>query len=178
MDLEFLKRDHVMVDTESLGIVPGCAIVSIGAVKFRFDTGITDEFYININAESSKKLGMIIDPDTIDWWSRQPSEARRAWMKNPTEPREAFEKFNDWFGNNKQMFWCQGSSADAAWLTVYYDKLKIERPWKYWNEMDLRTVYTMIGVDNRALRAKDDDIHHNALDDAKSQARHLISFFT
>ena len=51
-------------------------------------------------------------------------------------------------------------------------------PWKHWNIMCFRTVMNLMGIRNSDIRAADNDLHHHALDDAKSQANTLRKILT
>lgn len=58
----------IMFDIETLGTLPGSAILSIGAV--RFDIGkksISDEFYVNLDVTSSLSAGFTYEKSTINW---------------------------------------------------------------------------------------------------------------
>ena len=73
---------RIMVDLETLGTAPGSVILSIGAVRFDVEKGLLDEFYVNIDVESSQRLGLTIDGDTVMWWLKQ-SDAARAKCRTP-----------------------------------------------------------------------------------------------
>jgi len=176
-ELAFLEHPHCMLDIETLSTRPDAAIVSIGAVHFSFKHGILEEFKVNIDAKSCKDFGLHIEKDTLDWWSRQPKAARQAWMTNPVPLDEGLNKFSEFFGrNNKRLVWCNGASFDYPILRFGYFMIKGEMPWKYYNEMDLRTINQMFNVRNADVRAGSEG-HHDALEDAKAQALHLISIF-
>ena len=60
---------HLMVDIETMGIKSNFAIISIGAVEFKIETGETGkEFYRNVTLKSSVELGLNVDADTVMWW--------------------------------------------------------------------------------------------------------------
>ena len=67
---------HVMLDLETLGKLPGCAILSIGAVYFELETGrLGDEFYLNVDPASCTRAGLTIDGETLGWWMQQEAAA-------------------------------------------------------------------------------------------------------
>lgn len=177
--LAIFNKEHVMFDLETLSRTPGGVIVQIGACRFTFENGITDRFLVNIDVESSLKLGLTISQSTIDWWATQPKEARNSWRKNPVDVREAHEQFIKWSGNAKNVrLWSLGA-FDKGFLAYSMNKLNLESPYKYWNEMDSRTVYGLFGINNKTLReSSTEGVYHNALDDSIAQATHLISLFT
>lgn len=176
--LPFQKKPGIMIDIETLSTARNAAVVSIGAVRFTFNgSKITDEFYINVDAKSCADLGCHIDKNTVQWWSEQPKEARDAWRKNPdpVPVAEALDKLTEWW-DKKCMFYCQGLSFDSPIIGNLYRQLGRKEPWKYHDEMDSRTIFTMIGHSNKDAR-KDDVNYHNALADAKAQAEKLMEFF-
>lgn len=177
----FLKSKGVMVDIETLSTRADACITSIGAVKFTFADGIVDKFKVNIDPVSCKHFGLHLDPKTIEWWASQDKEARDGWMHNP-EPIDllsALNMFVDWWGTKKDLyFWCNGLSFDAPIMNFSFDKTKIKKPWGYHHEMDLRTVYSLLGVDYKSLRAASTEhVCHDSLADATAQALQLISLF-
>jgi hypothetical protein len=56
----------IMIDLETLGLQPGCVLLSLGAAAFSLhESGsLGDTFHCNINRTSCVKLGMFIDPST------------------------------------------------------------------------------------------------------------------
>ena len=65
---------HVMVDLETLGTLPGCAIMSVGAVFFD-ESGLGDEFCMVARQDNYTQAGLAIDADTASWWAQQSPEA-------------------------------------------------------------------------------------------------------
>lgn len=175
MKMPIFGKKHVMFDLETLSQVPGGVIVSIGACKFTFENGITDKFLINIDIESSKTIGLNIDKSTINWWLEQPAEVRNAWRKDPVPVRQAFGDFKDWLGDtSKTLIWSHGE-FDKAFVSVANSKLGTEMPWKYWNEMCMRTTLNLVGANFKEYRTKNfPDGYHNALEDSIVQTNFLI----
>lgn len=174
--MPFQKKTGIMIDCETLSSERNAVVVSIGAVKFDFcGSIITDEFYVNIEPLSCKKLGCHIDPATIDWWKSQPKEVREAWQKDPIPVEDALARLTQWW-DKKSLFYCQGLSFDSPIIANLYHKLGQKEPWHYHDEMDARTIFTMIGHENWKARNGSNG-HHNALDDAKAQATKLMEFF-
>lgn len=174
--MPFQKKTGIMVDIETLSSERTAAIVSIGAVKFDFKgSRILDEFYINVDPVSCKNIGCRIDKNTVDWWASQPKEVRLAWQKDPAPIEVALDKLTSWW-DKKSLFWCQGLSFDSPIIAHAYKRLDKKEPWHYHDEMDLRTVFTMIGHQNHKAREGTQG-HHNALEDARAQAVKLMEFF-
>lgn len=180
--LPFQKRKGVMVDIETFSTRPNACIISIGAVKFDFcGSTILDKFKVNVDPASCKSLGLHIDKKTVEWWMEQPKEVRQGWMTNPQPLPDALKAFEDWWGNERYMFWCNGMSFDSPIISSAYcaiGKSEGDKPWKYADEMDLRTAYSLIGFSNRNSRKNDtENIYHDALGDAIAQATQLMEFF-
>ncbi len=94
-------------------------------------------------------------------------------MTLPKPLSEALTMFKEWYGSNKHPIWAHGISFDIPILEEAYIRCGIEKPWKYWNINDYRTILNLVGLNNRELR-KGDEGHHTALDDAVAQAKILI----
>jgi hypothetical protein len=176
-DLAILGRNHVMIDLETMSTRANAAIVSLGACKFTFETGITDEFLVNIDLKSCHDVGLHISKDTVEWWKKQPKEAMNAWKIDPQPIQLALTELNNFIGNDsKQFCWCQGASFDFPILHSAYTACNIQWGTKYWNEMCSRTVFNLLGIRNDKIR-KNQTGNHTALADALSQTQTLIDAF-
>lgn len=166
-----------MVDLETLGTVPGCAILSIGAVFFDPNTGkLGSEFYEVVSTESCLELGLHTDPGTIEWWSKQKPEAQKVVQeaKEPTalHLRDALEQFNAYLATQKGVrVWGNGADFDNPILAAAYKAAGVKQGWLPYNGRCYRTIKSLF-PNNKAERG---GIYHNALDDAKTQAQHLIA---
>ena len=167
---DVLDRDHICFDLETLSTNQRGMIVSIGACKFRFDTGISDKFAVNLSTKDSSLYDKHVSKDTLIWWQDQPKEIRDSWRKDPVTVMEALDKFDAFFGyNKKQMIWSQGTYFDCGLLKDTYDVCNRKEPWEFWNIMDARTIFNLVGV-----RFKNKSNAHSALDDAIATAELLI----
>lgn len=163
---------QIVVDLETLSARPNSCIVSIGAVAFTLQDGITEEFLINVDPMSCKNLGLHISKETVDWWSTQPKEAIESWKKDPVPLDVALEKFNDFYGPTSVPIWGNGSSFDITILESAYIALndsKTDIPWKFWDIYDLRTLTNILG--RKLVKT---GINHNALHDSIAEAKLLI----
>jgi len=162
---------HVMVDLETMGTRPSAPIVAIGAVKFDADH-IHDEFYINVDLGSATKEGLgEIEPETVMWWLGQAEDARKALQENPHRVMTALYLFRDWLKPHEiEGMWGNGASFDNVILAESYARVHLEPPWPFWLDRCYRTVKKLAP----SIPITREGTHHNALDDAKSQALHLI----
>jgi hypothetical protein len=160
----------VMLDLETLGHKPGSVIVAVGAVKFT-PAGIMDTFYSRVDAASCEAIGLRLDASTVVWWLKQ-NEAARLEITKPAAPvLHVLNLFNAWLGSNELKVWGNGATFDNVLLTAAYDYAGLRRPWKYTND---RCYRTMKALHPQVPLAPRTDTLHNALDDATTQAYHLI----
>lgn len=163
----------LMLDCETMGTGPDAALVSIGAVFFsERDGALGDTFYRVINLATAVRSGGQIDPGTVMWWLAQDDAARTAIRTGTSDITEVLTEF--------QAFVKRGGPDVRVWgCSPTFDCLKVERsmkrvgltvPWKYFNERDYRTVRER----NKSIKLNERTGLHNALDDAKFQALHLI----
>jgi hypothetical protein len=163
-------KQNIMLDLETLGNRPGAMIMSVGAVKFGGGT-ITDEFYQRVDAKSCTALGLVMDTDTVLWWMRQKDEAR-AELNKPGNPlMQVLVDLMGWMHGDEVLLWGNGASFDNVLLGSAYDACRLPRPWKYYNDRCFRTIKAL----HPQLPMERQGTHHNALEDAKAQALHLIN---
>lgn len=162
-----MKR--VMLDLETMSMKPNAAIVAIGACVFNLELGVTDTFYRAVTLESSVEMGGVIDPSTVTWWLDKPKEAQEALLKDPVPLWVALGDFREWLGEVDEV-WGNGSDFDNLILRTAYENWDADSPWSHRANRCYRTVCSM-APDVKLERC---GTHHNALDDATSQAVHLI----
>lgn len=169
---------HIMVDIETLGTRPGSVILSLGAVSFG-PQGLGKEFYAVINRQTCQNAGLEEDPDTLAWWATQSEEAREvmslaANLKTSLSLARVLNDFANYlhtFGDPKKTFiWSNGAAFDIVLLNAAYRKTGDVSPWHYTNDRCYRTLKGM----EPGCVAHRTGLHHNALDDAKTQAEHAI----
>lgn len=169
---------NVMLDLETLGKAAGCPILSIGAVTFDAKTGrLGPTFYVIVRESwlDRVRYRLSINKDTIDWWDRQSYEAKeilRAVKDAEHRLPEALQLFNGYLKSlhDEVAVWGNGSDFDNAIIQYCYEKTGIEPAWKFWNNRCYRTLKNL----NRDVKMTRTGTHHNALDDAISQADHAI----
>lgn len=166
---------HIMLDLETWGTTPGCAIRSIGAVVFNPKNGaLGSEFYLNIEDRSCPDFGLDRDPDTEAWWLDQSEEAQSAFASDRFDIDAACRAFHKWFQQQHGKYvWGHGAAFDPPIMEHAMRACDVEVPWDFWNVRCCRTVLAL--GNRRPLRAG--GTHHNALDDAKAQARAVAAVF-
>lgn len=160
---------HAMIDTETWGKLPGCALRSIGAVMFDPVAGtLGARFYVNITRASGEAVGLHVDKDTEAWWGRQGAAAQAALEPDQRPLLTALVLFADWWREQAARHpWCHGATFDEPILRLAFLACRLPVPWDFWNARDTRTLYDLAGV----KPDKAEGVEHHALDDAVRQAR-------
>lgn len=163
----------LMLDLETWGLRPGCAIRSIGAVMFdpRSDA-IGEKFYVNVEDQSCLILGLTQLQSTRDWWNgpKVTQKARDAFLVNPLPIAGAIGKFSAFFREQgAQRVWSQGANYDEPIMQAVYDLLGTKAPWKFWDSRCTRTAYGLAGLNFNAVSRA--GTAHDALDDAMHQVK-------
>jgi exodeoxyribonuclease VIII len=103
------------------------------------------------------------------WWLGQGDEARLEITKPGAPLVSVLTLFSVWLGPDAEV-WGNGPSFDNVLLADAFDAVGLPRPWRFSRDRCFRTICAlrpdMVMVRNGT--------HHNALDDAKSQAEHLM----
>ena len=164
----------VMVDLETLGTGPGCAILSIGAVAFDpANDYIGASFHVVVSTASCRALGLREEVGTVEWWAKQSEQARAVLAeaeRDGVSVGEALEAFSAFLrshgGKPRVKVWGNGADFDNAILADLYRRTGREAPWQFWNSRCFRTLKALApGHEPERVGT-----HHNAVDDARHQA--------
>jgi exodeoxyribonuclease VIII len=156
-----------MLDIETLGHKPNAYIVAIGAVNFKLKDGIVGEFYRAIKLVPDDRFS--IDPQTVGWWLNQSENARKALFKDAVHIHEALKDLSE-FVKNTEGVWGNGATFDNVIIREAYTKVNIKCPWHFKKDKCYRTVINLYPKTPLIREGE----HHNALDDAKTQANHML----
>ena len=152
---------HAMLDLETMGSTPGCAILSVGLLFFDPQTGIvTDSHYWELRPNGR------IQWDTVHWWTKQTTKPPMEGQWNPDEVQDALRKL--WFAHPAEAIWANGANADFGWL-----RAAMLVPWDFRQERCLRTVAALYPDVPRPP----DQHSHNALQDCIWQAKLLHNIY-
>ncbi|EOK1803224.1 3'-5' exoribonuclease [Escherichia coli] len=173
--------DHLMIDLETMGKNPDAPIISIGAIFFDPQTGdMGPEFSKTIDLETA---GGVIDRDTIKWWLKQSREAQSAIMTDEIPLDDALLQLREFIDENSGEFfvqvWGNGANFDNTILRRSYKRQGIPCPWRYYNDRDVRTIVELgkaIDFDARTAIPFEGE-RHNALDDARYQAKYVSAIW-
>jgi hypothetical protein len=157
----------LMVDLETMAVSPNAVVLSLGAVHFNpHGNGVGDKLYFRINIDDQDVLGREVDPNTIEWWSKQdPVIMEEAFSPdNRISLVDAVDQFHK-FAWGCDTFWAHGSCFDIVILENIYRQLNKPLPWNYWQIRDTRTLFDL-GFDPDMPKGG----KHDALQDAIRQA--------
>lgn len=162
---------NIMVDLETLDTAPTALVLSVGLVAFD-DKAVLDKLYLTIDIQDQINLGRTISADTLKWWMKQSPEARRVFSESGSNLMDSVDFIARFFENYpKSLLWSNGANFDAVILDDMFRMVGVPVPWKYWDVRCFRTFCDGIGRKLSVRRGT----HHNALDDAESQALHMIA---
>lgn len=177
----------MMLTTKTLGRDPGCAVMSISAVMFDPTGEDTDavhrkenQIFTPISSFDSAANGMKSDPDTLRWWKKQP-----AWSTIGADCMDSnvsieaacmlFQKFHE--EQKPVKVWCNSPTFHVPIMAALFQKIGINLPFGYREEMDYRTALELAYGD-REMRPQIESKHsfyrHHALGDAINQATALV----
>ncbi|WP_418513648.1 3'-5' exoribonuclease domain-containing protein [Escherichia coli] len=172
---------HLMIDLETMGKNPDAPIISIGAIFFDPQTGdMGPEFSKTIDLDTA---GGVIDRDVIKWWLKQSREAQSAIMTDEIPLDDALLQLREFIDENSGEFfvqvWGNGANFDNTILRRSYERQGIPCPWRYYNDRDVRTIVELgkaIDFDARTAIPFEGE-RHNALDDARYQAKYVSAIW-
>ena len=169
-----MAQQHVMLDLETFGTSHDALIVAIGAVKFTPEHHLLGErFYAVIDPVTSAQFGGKVDIKTVLWWmSHERTKAREAMLaEDMVDISSALEGFALWYGTDEFLpIWGNGAAFDNVILRNAYQRSGMDAPWSYRADRDYRTICNF----KHDLAYERTGVYHTAVDDAVSQALHLM----
>jgi len=164
-------NSDVMIDMETLDVLPTATILTIGAVKFDpFGDDISEpsmeKFYVKVDLDSCNTLGCTVSQSTLDWWSSQSKAAQdEAFDPNGRiDIRDAMTQLYKFCWGAKRV-WSHGAGFDVIICENLFRKIGKAIPWQFWEVRDTRTLFDLGINPNRPPVLK-----HHALEDAWNQA--------
>lgn len=160
----------VMLDLETFGTRPGAVIIQLGAVIF-IEKNLINAFDERINMDSSVAAGFMLEPSAIAWWMLQDEKARTDLFRPSESIHQVLSDFSQFLRSIPEVWtlWGNGADFDNVLLAEAYKKTCISMPWQQRQNRCYRTIknlYPEFSIERTGT-------HHNALEDAKSQALHL-----
>ena len=161
----------IMIDLETLDVLPTAAVLTIGAVKFDpFGDDVRDptceKLYIKVDLDSCDSLGLTTSQDTINWWAQQDKKAQDEAFSpdGRVHISEAMNQLYKFCWGAKRV-WSHGAGFDVIICENIFSKLQKTCPWNFWQVRDTRTLFD-IGIDPQRPPV----LKHHALEDAWNQA--------
>lgn len=173
-----MSQKHVMLDLETMGNTSYSSVISIGAVSFDIDSGERfNQFYQKIDFKSCLDVGLGVDASTIEWWLKQNEEARKLATQKGDNIYDVLKLFSEWFEleNKNSYIWGNGARFDMGLLEDAYIRCKLDIPWSFRNELDLRT---MVFLDPATKNGtKFEGIRHDPISDCNYQIDYLTKIY-
>lgn len=174
-----------VIDIETYDTRPTARVATIGVVAVDLVTGeVLDAMHIPISAQDQPFRTQ--SDSTMRWWASQPMAAQDAafgLMVPRLSGYDALLGFGDFIrritGYHFQTprtfgVWGYGASFDVVVLESLYCDFHVDPPWTYRQHRDLRTLYELAGI-KLADFVEPGETQHNALDDAKAEARAMLA---
>lgn len=158
---------HTMVDLETLGVNPNSVVLTLGAVNFDPHSNVIfDQLYLRLNIDEQTAMGREIDPNTVEWWSKQDPVVMEDTFseENRISVKDSMDQFCKFFWGSKNI-WSHGSIFDIVIIENMLKQISKSTPWDYWQVRDTRTLFDL-GVDPCMPTGN----KHNAVEDARRQA--------
>ena len=161
----------IMIDMETLDVLPSATILTIGAVKFDpFGDDVKEpkceKFYVRVDVDSCDKIGCTVSPATLEWWSNQ-SQAAQDEAFDPNgriSIEDAMTQLYKFCWGGKRV-WSHGAGFDVIICENLFRKMGKAIPWQFWEVRDTRTLFD-IGINPHRPPV----LKHHALEDAWNQA--------
>ena len=153
------QNTDIIIDFESLGYAPECAVINLASVPFVNDPNnpptfkeLCDRaFYVKFDIPSQRGI-RVFDKPVIEWWKSQSVEAQEQLKPNGTEVSisEGLDRFYDFLDANNvkprfSQMWARGDVFDVPLLiNLLREKHRTRdtnmvEPVRFWNTRDVRT---------------------------------------
>jgi DNA polymerase III epsilon subunit-like protein len=161
----------IMIDLETLDVLPSATILTIGAVKFDpfgmdVEEPSCEKFYVRVDVDSCDRLGCTVSQSTLEWWANQ-SQAAQDEAFDPSNRipiEEAVQQLYKFCWGAKRV-WSHGAGFDIIILENIFRKVGKAIPWSFWEVRDTRTIFD-VGINPNRPPV----LAHHALEDAWNQA--------
>jgi hypothetical protein len=165
-----------MLDLETYATTMDACVMTIGAVVFDLSGKQLESFYRRIDSASCDAIGLRKDPKTIAFWSQQSDKSRHEieTLENRVNIQDAIHDFTQfWKANRCDFLWCNGANFDEPILSTIYDKLGMEKPWRFFNVRCVRTLLSLVNLKTSSTGL----VSHHAVDDCRNQIKGVNKAF-
>lgn len=170
----------VMIDIETLSTNSNGVIVSISAVQFDLDNGVSiDSFELGLDIQQQMDKGAVIDGDTVMWWMGQSDEAQKQLLRlKRGDVSVVLVEFNKWLCKlgvepKNIRLWGNGSVFDNVMVRNLYKRHGVRFALPYWCDHDVRTLVSLKGI--IVSDFKFTGIKHHGIDDCLHQIKYCCS---
>lgn len=166
---------HIMIDLETLDLVPTSVILSIGAVVFdEYGLVLNEELYLIPDAQEQLDGGRTVSFDVLKWWITQNKKAKEVFnQKTDTIFKVAYSLFSFLDKHKDCTIWANGPQFDISMIENFLKQSGYSIPYKFNKVRDFRTACDTLN----GWKSSSKTVSHNALQDAKDQAIHLIDIW-
>lgn len=191
-----MKNDCLIYDFETLGqdqrksVVLSMAALPFTEARFVSDNPYTYEEllysakYIKFDAqEQVTKYGRTIDKDTLEWWSKQPPEARKSLTpsKDDVSVVELYPFIMDLLDDpkNAKKVYTRGNTFDPMFLQYLLEDIGQKDPFPWWCVRDTRSMIEGMSYGSDIKNSfmpdelKEVFVHHNPIHDISMDVMRL-----
>ena len=166
----------LMLDLETGNVTPDAAILSIGAVLFDpLSDELGESMLCAIPPEDNDTHGRTWSGSTIQFWTNNPQALAELGNQDQLSLRQAALKLHSLITRNKPThIWAKSPAFDCRIIRHLYESIGLYLPVHWSRERCVRTIEMVLP---KSLHPVREGTYHNALDDAKHQARTIQAFF-
>ncbi len=160
----------MVIDFETLDLVPTAKILEIGAVVMDTDSGEASKFFVQVAWEDISQEYRTESIDTIKFWDGVNPNWRTVYsMEHCYSLRRAVNMLHTFMQDNPfDTIWSNGADFDLPILANLFNQFNIPK-WNFRKNRCYRTFREEFKeVENKFIGMK-----HNALDDALNEAIHI-----
>ena len=161
----------IMIDLETLDVLPSATILTIGAVKFDpfgmdVEEPSCEKLYIKVDIDSCDRIGCTVSQSTVEWWANQSKAAQEAAFdpNDRVSIEDAVQQLYKFCWGAKRV-WSHGAAFDIVICEHVFKKIGKAVPWSFWEARCTRTLFD-IGINPHRPPV----LKHHALEDAWNQA--------
>lgn len=183
-----------MLDLETLGKNHNPVLTQLACVAFDPWTGkVHSTFNRLIDPQSCARVGLSCGGEdatgtTLDFWLSQPKEVfNKVIVKSMLEGDDVVQVLKDFTAWVEQVkkdlkvksgkFYGNGPAADCVWMRSSYKACGLEAPWKYWDDVDVRTYTDILRRDfdfDPKTEIPFEGNKHDAIDDCIHQIKTVV----
>lgn len=164
-----VKTSHVVIDVETLHLVPTAAVIAFAAstaegIEFKWNFSIADN------------MRRSVSPSTVEWHKEKKTQDYLIYSKSSTTavtlPQFLIEwkKWLDVHTDRETLFWSQGTDFDFPVMKSF--TLGVEGKWAWFSHQNVRDLRTLIWVlSGRGLAPawRGNNAAHNAMEDVRDE---------